>query len=80
MAIATNHNFGTRSIIGEKDDKGVIETISFFEMVNDTAYFLVHTVDHGGVNSHFSRLKVFLFFGKFLPRKGTIYFTSPEDF
>ena len=53
MAIATNHNLGARSIIGEKDDEGVIEAISFFEMGNDTANFLVHTVDHGGVNSHF---------------------------
>ena len=75
MAIPTNHNLGARSIIGEKDDEGVIETISFFEMGNNTANFLVHTVDHGGVNSHFSRLKGFLFFCEFPPRKGAVYFT-----
>ena len=80
VAVAAHHDFGTGAVIGEKKDEGVFEAACSFEVGDDAADFLVHAVDHGGVEGHLFCLKDLLGFAERVPGEGPVDFIFSQDF
>ena len=74
MAIGANHDFGAGPIIGGEANDCVFEHPHGLQLINNATNFDVHAINHGGMNSHFGRLKALLFFAQRFPWKGAIDF------
>ena len=79
MTVIADHDFGAGTIVREEHDEGVFEGLGGFEVGDDAADFLVHAVDHGGVDGHFGGLEALLFGGEFFPGERVIDFAGAEE-
>jgi len=58
MSIIPDHYFCTCTIIGKKYYQSITKYIHRLKLINYAAYFLIHTLDHCGMNGHFIDLKL----------------------
>ena len=50
--VVAARRFGAGSVIGEKQDQGVISLSNFIENIHKSPDVLIHVVDHGGIHLH----------------------------
>ena len=79
MPIVPDHDFRTGTIVRKKDDQGVIPLIHLLYLIENTADFNVHSMDHGGVDRHFCCLELLLILGQARPTQRAIDFAFTQS-
>ena len=62
MPVIANHDLSTRAIVGQKQHKGVLPLSHFLDLIEDSANFDIHAVNHRRVNCHLGSLELLLSF------------------
>ena len=60
VAIAAVEEFGAGSVVGGKEDEGVLDGAHGLELIEDATDFPIHPFDHGGVDFHLGGLEFLL--------------------
>ena len=81
MAVTSNHDLSTCSVVREEHDQGVVPLRGvLFNEIEDSSDVRIHRIDHRCMDRHFVGLKLSLKLSEGVPRNRAIDFAGPEFF